>query len=59
MHWDRSNLFEGDDVYCPTVPAETTLFCRRHENVSISRLVFTYNKKKSIPFSDMLTLVFL
>ena len=41
-----------------TVPAETTLFCRRHENVSISRLVFTYNKKKSIPFSDMLTLVF-
>ena len=34
------------------------LFCRRLENVSISRLVFTYNKTQSISFSDMLTMVF-
>ena len=25
MHWDRSNLFERDDVYCAPVPTETTI----------------------------------
>ena len=26
MHWDRSNLFERDDVYCAPVHTETTCF---------------------------------
>ena len=36
-----------------------TPFSRHLEDVSISRVVLTYNKTQSIPFSDMLTLVFL
>ena len=35
-----------------------SLLCRHLEDVSISRVVLTYNKTRSIPFSDMLTLVF-
>ena len=36
-----------------------SLLWRHLEDVSISRVFLTYNKSQSIPFSDMLTLVFL
>ena len=43
MHWDRSNLFERDDLYCAPVPTETTE--KRGVLVESNRCIMELNKQ--------------